>query len=62
MISTTTLAADLKVGSMLGRRQRVSTRLVRPDGRIFVKVTTKGGGSTVSVFQPDEYVRTYEKV
>lgn len=61
MISTTILATDLKVGSMRGRRQRVTKRLVRPSGEIWVKVATHGGGSTVETFKPDEYVRVYVK-
>lgn len=59
MISTTKLAADLVIGDKPGRKTRITNRLVRPDGRVLVKVTTKGGGSTVASYSPDEYVRVY---
>lgn len=61
MKSTTILAADLKVGSMRGRRQRVATVLHRPNGDVWIKVTTHGGGSTVETFKGDEFVRVYVK-
>ena len=61
MISTTILADDLKIGSMRSRKSRVTNIVHRPDGRVFVKVTTRGGGSTVEAFKPTDYVRVYVK-
>lgn len=61
MKSTTILATDLEIGSMRTRKARVTNILHRPDGRVLVKVTTKGGGSTVEAFKPTDYVRVYVK-